>query len=151
MNFKEYKIDSNIKNIGSISIATDNNNNIWFTDGHPQENSVYIYHNTELIKTYKRTDCGTNFGKYAKLFKKDDVVSGKIKDATYQAYMTGVKKGSLGTLNVEIKSFVDSNTMRKKFKKEILNILKSSKDERTKLNSKLNGKTNGGKRKKNER
>jgi hypothetical protein len=75
--------------------------------------------NTEVVKI-KVTDSNNN--KIQQLFKKakNNVLDGEIKDATYQAYLTGVKKDSLGTLNVEIESFVDSSTMKKKFKKEIL-------------------------------
>jgi len=50
---------------------------------------------------------------------KNNKIEGEIKNATYTVFLTGVKKGSLGILNVEIRTGVDSPAMMKKFEKEI--------------------------------
>ena len=59
-----------------------------------------------------------------KLFKgSNSNVYGEVDDAKYVVYMSGVNKYSMGKLNIEITSYVDSNTMREKAKKEIISKL----------------------------
>ncbi len=91
---------------------------------------MYEKDNTETVKIAV-TD--TNKKSIQQLFKKEgsNKIEGEIADGvTYTAYMNGVKKDNMGTFVIEIRSNVDSSTMNKKYKNDILkNVFKISESE----------------------
>ena len=53
-------------------------------------------------------------------YKKINVSHGDLKNSKYETYITGVNKDSMGYFIIELKSMVDSNTIRDLDIKEIL-------------------------------
>jgi hypothetical protein len=85
MIFEKRYINSEQKNIGSVSMEKDNNNNLWFADGHPLSSTVHIYKFDEPYIEFKGSE---NFGKNVKLYKNHNNDLALIISSNNKIFMT---------------------------------------------------------------